>query len=97
LHNEKVDCYVQTSPEGVDTLSPQDSLGAVNNTLVWLVKSALFDHLILILDEELDSLNWGSSGLRDTGSNTSEHKVLNESKFLFVAHYGFLSWSFRKS
>merc|ERR1719385_81702 len=82
-----------SSPEEVDTLSPQDSLGAVNDALVWLVKSALLDHLILILDEELDSLNWGGSGLRDTSSNTSEHKVLNESKFLFVAHYGFLSWS----
>jgi len=52
-----------TSPEWDDTLSLQDSHGAVDDTSVWLVESALLDHLILVLDEELDSLDWCSGGL----------------------------------
>merc|ERR1712183_970209 len=80
-----------SSPQGVDTLGLQYSGGAVNDTFVWLVKSALLDHLILVLDEELDSLNGGSSGLGHTGSHTSEHEVLKESEFL-ISHFDNLSW-----
>merc|ERR1712002_553499 len=76
-----------SSPEGVDTLSLQHSGGAVNDTCVWLVKSALLDHLILVLDEELDSLNGGGGGLGHTGGYTSQHEVLNKSEFLFISHF----------
>ena len=76
----------QTSPEGVDSLSLHHSGGAVNDTLVWLVESALLDHLILVLDKELHSLNGSSDGLGDTSCYTSEHEVLSESEFL-VSHY----------
>ena len=79
-----------TSPEWVDTLSSQDSLGAVEDALVRLVESALLDHLILVLDKKLYSLNGSGSGLGDTSCNTSEHEVLDESELLFVAHYAFL-------
>merc|ERR1712183_423338 len=80
-----------SSPQGVDTLGLQYSGGAVNDTFVWLVKHALLDHLILVLDKELDSLNGGSSGLGHTGSHTSEHEVLKESEFL-ISHFDNLSW-----
>merc|ERR1719151_416655 len=46
-----------SSPEGVDSLSCQDPLGAIHHTVVWLVQTTLLDHLILVLDEQLDSLN----------------------------------------
>jgi len=52
-----------SSPERVDTLSLQYSASTVNNTLIRLVKSALLDHLILVLDKELDPLNGSSESL----------------------------------
>ena len=47
----------------------------------------LLDHLILVLDEQLDSLNGGGGGLGDTSSNTSEHEVLSKSKLLLIGHF----------
>jgi len=76
-----------TSPEWSNSLGGERSLGTVENACVWLVESTLFDHLILILDQELDTLDWRRRGLRDTGSDTREHKVLGESKF-FIGHFG---------
>jgi len=70
-----------TSPEWSNTLGGQGSLGAIHDASVWLVESALLDHLILVLDEELDSLDWRGNGLGDTGGDTREHKVLEEVKF----------------
>ena len=32
-------------------------------------------HLVLVLDQELDSLNRGGSGLGDSGGDTSHHEV----------------------
>ena len=76
-----------TSPEGVDTLGLEDPGGAVHDTGVGLVKTTLLDHLILILDKELHSLDGGSDGLGDTSSNTSEHEVLNKSELLGITHF----------
>jgi hypothetical protein len=70
-----------SSPEWSNTLGGKGSLGAIHDAGVWLVESALLDHLILVLDEELDSLDWGGDGLGDTGGDTREHKVLEEVKF----------------
>merc|ERR1719308_255593 len=81
-----------SSPEWVDTLGLQDSGGAVNDTSVWLVKPALLDHLILVLDKELHSLNGSSCGLGHTSGYTSEHEVLNKSELLFISHFDNLSW-----
>merc|ERR1711937_389954 len=58
------------------------TLGTIHDTRVWLVKTALLDHLILILDQKFDTLDWGSCGLGDTGSNTREHKVLEKVQLL---------------
>ena len=41
----------------------------------------------LILNEKLYSLNGSGSSLRDPGSNSGEHKVLNESQLL-ARHLG---------
>jgi len=70
-----------TSPEWNDTFGGQSSLAAIYDTGVWFIKSTLFDHLILILDEELNSLDWGGNGFGNTSGDTREHKVLEEVKF----------------
>ena len=43
----------------------------------------LLDHLILVLDEQLDPLDGGGGGLRHAGSHAGEHERLEESKLLF--------------
>ena len=71
-----------TSPEGVDTLSLEDPGGAVNDTGVGLVKTSLLDHLILVLDKELHSLDRSRGCLGDSGGHARQHEVLSESQFL---------------
>jgi len=75
-----------SSPEWSYTFGGQSSFAAIDNTIVWSVKSSLFDHFILVLDEELDSLDWGGDGFGDTGGHTREHKVLEEVKFISTRH-----------
>ena len=77
-----LDATILTSPEGVDALSLEDPSGTVHDTSVGLVKTTLLDHLILVLDKELHSLDRGSDSLGDTCGHTSEHEILNESKLL---------------
>merc|ERR1712144_141326 len=52
-----------SSPEGVNSLGTEDPLAAVHDALVRSVKTTLLDHLVLVLDQQLDSLNGGSHGL----------------------------------
>merc|ERR1719225_1196456 len=78
-----------SSPEGSNTLGGHHPLGAVKNTGVGLVKTTLLDHLILVLDEQLDSLDGGGHSLGDTSGNTGQHEVLKEPKLL-VTHLVFL-------
>merc|ERR1740123_2659395 len=78
-----------SSPEGVDSLSCQHPLGAVHHTTVWLVQTTLLDHLILVLDEQLDPFNGSSGSLGDASGNAGEHERLEEPKFL-VCHLGLL-------
>ena len=58
-----------TSPEGVDSLSGQHSLGAVNDAIVGLVQPALLYHLIL--SNEYEHSGQGEEGL-------ATHLVLDE-------------------
>jgi len=67
-----------TSPERDNTLIGSGALEAVGDTGVLVRKAASLKHLILVLDEELDALNGGSSGLRDGGGNTTHQEVDNE-------------------
>merc|ERR1719154_774204 len=68
-----------TSPEGVDSLSLEDPGGAVNDPSVRLVQTPLLDHLVVVLNQQLYSLNGSSGSLGDSGSNSSQHEVLSES------------------
>lgn len=67
-----------TSPERDDTLIGSGALEAVGDTGVLVGKTTGLKHLILVLDEELDTLNGGSSGLRDGGGDTTHQEVDNE-------------------
>merc|ERR1719494_452961 len=78
-----------SSPEGDNTLGGHHPLGAVKNTGVGLVQTTLLDHLVLVLDEQLDSLDGGGHSLGDTSGNTGQHEVLEEPKLL-VTHLAFL-------
>jgi hypothetical protein len=60
-----------TTPQGHGTLVSHGALEAVTDTGVAAVETAVLDHLILVLDEELDTLDGGSGGLRDSGGNTT--------------------------
>ena len=75
-----------TSPEWVDSLSLEDSGAAVHHTVVGPVQPALLDHLVLVLDQQLDSLDGGSHGLGDTGSHSGQHEVLKEPELLSITH-----------
>jgi len=68
-----------TSPEGLDTLISNDTLEAVSDALVGVGETAGLEHLILVLEEKLDTLNGGSSGLGDGGGNTSHEEIGGES------------------
>jgi len=67
-----------TTPEGEDTLVLCGTAEALNDTTVLPVETAGLEHLILVLDEELDTLDGGGSGLRDGGGNTTHQEVHHE-------------------
>jgi hypothetical protein len=48
---------------------------AVGDTLVGRRETALLDHLILVLNEELNALNGGCGSLRDSGGDTTHQEV----------------------
>ena len=42
----------------------ESTLSTIDDSSVWLVQSSLLDHLVLVLDQELDTLNGSGNGLR---------------------------------
>jgi len=71
-----------SSPERSNTFRSHGSLGAVDDASVSSVEDALLDHLILVLDEQLHSLDRSRGGLRDTGGHTGKHELFEEVKLL---------------
>jgi len=67
-----------TSPERVETFLSVGPGETVTDTLVRGRQSALLDHFILVLNQELDSLNGCSGGLGNSGRHTTHHKVGQE-------------------
>merc|ERR1719309_1582021 len=70
------------TPQGVDSFRCENPLETVDDSIVRPVQTSLLDHLILVLDEQLDALNWSSSSLGDSSSHTSQHEVLHKAKLL---------------
>merc|ERR1719153_1595029 len=67
-----------TTPQWVDTLCGKDTSEAVNDSVIRLVQTTLLDHLILVLDEKLDSLDGSGGSLGDSSSYTSQQEVLHK-------------------
>lgn len=65
-----------TTPQGNDTLIGGGALEAVGDTGVLAVETTGLDHLILVLDEELDTLDGSGGGLGDGGGNTTHCDLL---------------------
>merc|ERR1712243_512497 len=82
-----------TAPQGVDALGFDGSDGAIDDAVVGLVQTALTDHLILILDEELDTLDRSGGRLGDDGGDTRKGEILGKSQLL-IGHFYDCSLSF---
>ncbi|KAM0068479.1 hypothetical protein Hdeb2414_s0002g00073631 [Helianthus debilis subsp. tardiflorus] len=54
------------SPQRHNSLILDCPTETITNTLVWLRKTTSLDHLILVLDQKLDTLNRSSSGFRNS-------------------------------
>jgi len=67
-----------TTPQWVDTLCGKDTSEAVNDSVIRLVQTTLLDHLILVLDEKLDSLDGSGGSLGDSSSYTSQQEILHK-------------------
>ena len=75
-----------SSPQGIDALARDGPRGAVDDAFVRLVETALTDHLILILDEQLDALDGRGHGLGGDGGDSRKGETLRESQLL-VTHF----------
>jgi len=71
-----------TAPQRVDALVLDGSGGAIDDAAVGLVQTALTDHLILILDEELDTLDRSGGRLGHDGGDTRKGEILGKSQLL---------------
>lgn len=60
-----------TTPQRHGALVGHGALEAFANAIVTAIETARLDHLILVLDEKLDTLDGGGSGLRDGGGDTT--------------------------
>ena len=82
-----------TAPQGVDALGLDGSHGAVDDAVVGLVQTALTDHLILILDEQLDTLDRSGGRLGHHGGHARKGEILGESQLL-ARHFRLFLLSF---
>eukprot|EP00983_Pelagomonas_calceolata_P075441 1153022-Pelagomonas_calceolata.AAC.3 len=64
------------APQGDHALVLDGAGEALADALVGLRQAALLDHLVLVLDQQLDALDGGSGGLGHTGGHASHHEVL---------------------
>lgn len=79
------------SPKRNDTFILDSSGEAISNAFVGFRQPSGFDHLILILNQQLNSLNWSSCCFWDCCWNSSHEKIYHKStETLF-------SWSLNKN
>lgn len=65
------------TPQGHDTLISHGTLEAVGDAIVAAIKTTSLDHFILVLDQELDTLDGSSGGLRDGGRDTTHCETIS--------------------
>lgn len=61
------------TPQGEGALIGHGALEAVTNAVVAAVETTSLDHLILVLDEKLDTLDGSGGSLRDGGGDTTHY------------------------
>merc|ERR1719348_600692 len=66
------------TPERLNALRSDDTTRAVDDTIVGSVQTALLDHFILVLDEQLDAFNRCSRSLGDNGSHAGQGEILHK-------------------
>mmetsp|Transcript_131922 Transcript_131922/g.186172 ORF Transcript_131922/g.186172 Transcript_131922/m.186172 type:complete len:344 (+) Transcript_131922:16-1047(+) len=71
-----------TPPQGTDTFFGNDAPEAIHDAGIGPVQAAHLDHLVLVLDIELDPLNGSSSRLGHGSSNTTKHEIFIEGKLV---------------
>lgn len=72
------------APQRGGTLRGHGALEALANAGVGLVEAAGAEHLILVLDEELDTLDGGGGSLGDGGGNTTHYRRVSDCFLLGV-------------
>jgi len=71
-----------TAPQRIDALAGHGSLHAIDDAVVRFVQPPLTNHLILILDEQLDALDRRGGRLGDDGGDSRKGEILRETQFL---------------
>jgi len=71
-----------TAPQGVHALRLDGPHGAVDDAIVRFVQPTLANHLILILDEQFDTLDGSGGRLGDDGGDARKGEILGESQLL---------------
>jgi hypothetical protein len=64
------------TPQAAEALVADRAAKAVTNALVGLRQTTLLDHLVLVLDEQLHTLDGGSSRLGDGSRHATHHEIL---------------------
>jgi len=72
-------------PEGHCTFVGHDPSAAVHDALEWLFEGASLEHLVLVLNDHLDTFNWGSDGLGGDRGSAGEPEGLVEFELNFLS------------
>jgi len=64
-----------STPQGRESLIGNHTFETIPNTSIGTVQAARLEHLILVLDEQLDSLNGGGGCLGNSGGHTTHQKI----------------------
>ena len=70
----------------VPTLCSEGASGTLDDATVRLVQRPHLQHLILVLDEQLDALDGRRRRLRDDGRRATQSKVLRKPKLIALRH-----------
>lgn len=79
--------FLLTSPERQKTFCSVCPCCAVNDSLVRSVKTTCLQHLILILNKKLHTLNWSRSSLGNDGSCSTKSKIFCKAQLFLTGSY----------
>ena len=79
--------FFLTSPERQKTFCSVCPYCTVNDSLVRCFKTTCLQHLSLILNKKLHTLNWGCSSLRNNGSCSTKSKIFCKAQLFLTSSY----------